>query len=1092
MANERLNENLISRITEIIQQQIEVRMSAHDEELRILKERMDTLAHDVRSLSLGASDMRVEHTRTRDSDSFGDNDGDIGNKKNSAKELSSFTSPHDSNADVRPRDVIISGTNDSLKHISPEKPRFDNVSDPSGKKKRRFPNRRNDTAYHGRIVNQVAASVNSPEVLDSEPEKRFARNDASHAVQKPSPTVFDAPRCADVTSAEEKERRERERFERDEATIKYEQCRTGVYKPSGFNDQDFIKSEPGSFLSIDHIHGYHNTGVHPRTMPNVFRLPGEEIIFFASSSVIVQSTRNRSQRSYEHDKEVSAIAVHPNGRFIASGDIGMTPTIHCWDATTGRPDDCREISKSALVCKLIGHEKGVLSLDFSHDGKLLVSMGGDHKYTIIIWKWEEQQKLVTASAHSAPVISIRFNPFQAYGLPDNPPKPGQALTDDDAVYTLTSGGVRHIKFWVLLRAEDPDGRPHKETGQKPTKWFIEGNYGNFNGTAGGDSGYTQDITSFDFVDDSPYLERLNSQSGEVIIVEGTSSRTTSRVVCGTRSGDLYIFKQPIIELNPDNNGKEINVTGPWWLDKRIRDARAVPEGINITKRLWDSYGYLMQSVPCSENIGNEYNAHRRETGSNGMLAQYSGPLAHQGCVTGITYHSGVRALVTCGEDGLLLLWNPHAGKRRTDVYPVKLKDGSHVELAIASIDEDDGVSPEAEALSQKDPAFVLSSFSVVPRTLTSSVYSTSILVGTSGNSIIEVDCKGGNFKKSSRIVAAHSGSILALAAHPCALYYATGGRDRVVRLWGFEERDCIADIHLHRGIQDLCFHPCGRFIVVGLAQSDFIVIEIKGGILRARAPIEGKILLVPIARRNLLPDQKGGAHADIKDNSAKRDSIMRLKISPNGKALAVGTNGRNIHIFNVNVDSDPAAYRKVTTLKGHTSVVKDLDWSSDSRFIMSNSVDGEIIYWETAPPPEKELAHFKPKQFVHPFELRDLEWDTWTCHLGWPVQGIWGASHEYSDNSEMNRVGRSNKGSNVLTGDSHYNIRLFRFPCLTGAVPKIYPRHCGPVTGVTFLYDDKHAVSIGGSDSSVIQWHHNDLDVNKPSIQDSSAARYVP
>ena len=77
MANERLNENLISRITEIIQQQIEVRMSAHDEELQILKERMDTLAHDVRSLSLGASDMRVEQTRTRDSDSFGDNDGAV-------------------------------------------------------------------------------------------------------------------------------------------------------------------------------------------------------------------------------------------------------------------------------------------------------------------------------------------------------------------------------------------------------------------------------------------------------------------------------------------------------------------------------------------------------------------------------------------------------------------------------------------------------------------------------------------------------------------------------------------------------------------------------------------------------------------------------------------------------------------------------------------------------------------------------------------------------------------------------------------------------------------------------------------------------
>jgi WD40 repeat protein len=1040
---------LVSRITEVIQQQIAVHISVHDEELCSLRDNMQALMQDVRNMTNLEGNDTLESVRS----------GDKGRVKGSGRAKATSVPSK----------------------ASPERPAF--VNGPEAGKKRRFSAPHRERGYHGRIVNQVAAAVNIPDNPDPEEEKHVVRNAAGKPVAKIPPTVFDAPRCADVTNAEEKERRERERIEREEATIKYDQCRTGVYRPTGFRDEDAITNQPESFLALDHIHGYHNTGVHPRTAPNMFRLPGEEVIFFTTSSVVIQNLRSRTQRSYEHDNEVSALAVHPNGRFIASGEFGMAPAIHCWDITVGRQDDSREIPKAALLCKLLGHEKNMLCLDFSHDGKLLVSMGGDHKYTTMIWMWETQQKLVTTSAHSAPVAAIRFNPFQAYGLPDNPARPGQALSTDDAVYTLTSGGVRHIKFWVLLRTEDPDGRPHRETGKKPIKWFIEGNYGNFNGTATGDGGYTQDIVSLDFVDDSPWLERLNSQTGQIITMEGTSSRTMSRVVCGTRSGDIYVFKQPIIEFNYNTGGKS-KAKGPpppWWLNKRIRDPRAIPEGLPMAKFLWDSYGTLVQSIPCSEEVGNQYNVRRDQALKSDFPSTYSGPLGHEGAVKGVAYHSVMRTVATCGEDGLLFLWNPFAGSTRTELFPVTMKDGSNVEMLITDMDGDDDITPEAIALSQHDPGFTPVQSTTVPRTLTASVYSTSILVGTSTNSIIEVDCKGSKLGKSSRIMASHSGSILALAAHPHALYYATGGRDRIVRLWGFEERDCVADVRLHRGVQDLCFHPSGRVLVVGLLHSDFIVLKIDGNLGEIKgangASRSGKVRLVPIVRRNLLPEGKPGSNVEARQTHL-RDSISRLKYSPNGRALAVGTNGRNIHIFALNIDADPALYRKVATLKGHTSVVKNLDWSLDSRFIMSNSVDDEIIYWEIAPGAGSDGAGFKPKQFVHPYELRDIEWYTWTCHLGWPVQGVWCGGHEYNDNSEINGICRSGGGDSMLTADTHCNVRLFRFPCLHGATPKTYARHCAHVTGAIFLHDDEHVVSVGGSDSTVIQWLHIPQNVN--------------
>ena len=102
----------------------------------------------------------------------------------------------------------------------------------------------------------------------------------------------------------------------------------------------------------------------------------------------------------------------------------------------------------------------------------------------------------------------------------------------------------------------------------------------------------------------------------------------------------------------------------------------------------------------------------------------------------------MRTVATCGEDGLLFLWNPFAGSTRTELFPVTMKDGSNVEMLITDMDGDDDITPEAIALSQHDPGFTPVQSTTVPRTLTASVYSTSILVGTSTNSIIVFDCIG--------------------------------------------------------------------------------------------------------------------------------------------------------------------------------------------------------------------------------------------------------------------------------------------------------------------------------------------------------------
>ena len=140
---------------------------------------------------------------------------------------------------------------------------------------------------------------------------------------------------------------------------------------------------------------------------------------------------------------------------MASGQAGRNPPIYVWDSSA-RTKNQKTLPEEAHRATLASHDQRVCSLDFSHDGKLLVSVGSDDHHTVIVWDWKTATPLASASGGVQTVFDMRFNPYQAYGIPDAVPLPGQAPTDDDAIYTLTSCGVRHIKFWVFLRTINED------------------------------------------------------------------------------------------------------------------------------------------------------------------------------------------------------------------------------------------------------------------------------------------------------------------------------------------------------------------------------------------------------------------------------------------------------------------------------------------------------------------------------------------------------------------------------------------------------------------------------------------------------------
>jgi hypothetical protein len=73
------------------------------------------------------------------------------------------------------------------------------------------------------------------------------------------------------------------------------------------------------------------------------------------------------------------------------------------------------------------------------------------------------------------------------------------------------------------------------------------------------------------------------------------------------------------------------------------------------------------------------------------------------------------------------------------------------------------------------------------------------------------------------------------------------------------------------------------------------------------------------------------------------------------------------------------------------------------------------MFWETT----------KGTCMKNPKELRDVQWATETCLLGWGVRGIWSKD---SDGADINAVARGPNHESCVTGSDNGAISLYRYP----------------------------------------------------------------
>ncbi|KAM8853183.1 echinoderm microtubule-associated protein-like 2 isoform 1-T1 [Synchiropus picturatus] len=296
-----------------------------------------------------------------------------------------------------------------------------------------------------------------------------------------------------------------------------------------------------------------------------------------------------------------------------------------------------------------------------------------------------------------------------------------------------------------------------------------------------------------------------------------------------------------------------------------------------------------------------------------------------------------------------------------------------------------------------------------------------LFIGTTKNAIIRAAFPD----TMTPIVQGHTDELWGLDVHPTMEQFVTCAQDKQVHLWDTTSHQPLWSKTLEDQGRCAGFHPSGSVLAVGTMSARWLVLDTD-------------------------------THDLVSMHTDGNEIISNVKYSPDGNFLAVASHDNFVYIYAVSESG--RKYSRVGKCSGHSSFVTHLDWSTDGQYLVTNSGDYEILFWEAA----------TAKHVTNMDLLRNMEWATSTCTLGFTTFGIW---PDGADGTDINASCRSHDGSLLASADDFGKVHLFTFPCSQPrAASHEYGGHSSHVTNVAFLHDDSQLISTGGKDTSILQW----------------------
>jgi eukaryotic-like serine/threonine-protein kinase len=226
----------------------------------------------------------------------------------------------------------------------------------------------------------------------------------------------------------------------------------------------------------------------------------------------------------------------------------------------------------------------------------------------------------------------------------------------------------------------------------------------------------------------------------------------------------------------------------------------------------------------------------------------------------------------------------------------------------------------------------------------------------------EADIRGFEWGYLSRLVAErksmqpialpHVSAVDAVAFSPDGTTIATGGFDNSINLWEVSTGDKVKTLNGHTGwVWNLAFSPDGKKLLSGSADKTVRTWNVESGAMELmlgseESPLEspvfsadGKLILASDVDSIRSWDTANGKETVRQIKTLERNVLFT--ISPNNNLLAYRSGIGSVKVV------DRASSRIITILKGHSGVVTDIEFSKDSKFVVTGSADGTARIWET-------------------------------------------------------------------------------------------------------------------------------------------------
>lgn len=178
--------------------------------------------------------------------------------------------------------------------------------------------------------------------------------------------------------------------------------------PSDYKPSKTDGDAPDANLKLEYVYGYRCHDVR-----NNLRYTSEDHFVYhtAALGITMNPSKNTQRFFFGHKDDIMAFALHPDGKVVATGEIGPKPLISVWSLET----------MEVITSFNSPLQKGIAQLAFSPSGKLLAAAAMDDDHCVAIYEWEKNEAqmkkkggtpaiLASGKGSRSPFFSLCFSP----------------------------------------------------------------------------------------------------------------------------------------------------------------------------------------------------------------------------------------------------------------------------------------------------------------------------------------------------------------------------------------------------------------------------------------------------------------------------------------------------------------------------------------------------------------------------------------------------------------------------------------------------------------------------------------------------------